>query len=100
MRGLALSRDDLARRAVIMALMCQGQVVFESIELAWLLQFSEYFEPELEKLRDYEAMGLVTIDDSCIQVTPTGWYVVRAMAMVFDRYLQADQNRARFSRII
>ena len=28
-RGLALSRDDLARRAVIMALMCQGQILFE-----------------------------------------------------------------------
>jgi oxygen-independent coproporphyrinogen III oxidase len=99
-RGLALSRDDLARRAVIMALMCQGQVLFESIELAWLLQFREYFEPELEKLRDYEAMGLVTVDDSGIQVTPTGWYVVRAIAMMFDRYVQADRNRAKFSRII
>jgi oxygen-independent coproporphyrinogen-3 oxidase len=99
-RGLALSRDDLARRAVIMALMCQGQVLFESIELAWLLQFREYFEPELEKLRDYEAMGLCTVDESGIQVTATGWYVVRAIAMVFDRYVRADQNRAKFSRII
>jgi hypothetical protein len=25
---------------------------------------------------------------------------VRAIAMVFDRYFQADKNRARFSRII
>jgi oxygen-independent coproporphyrinogen-3 oxidase len=99
-RGLALSRDDLARRAVIMALMCQGQVVFESIELGWLLDFREYFEAELERLRDYEAMGLVETDESCIQVTAAGWYVVRAIAMVFDRYLQADQNRAKFSRII
>src|SRR3569832_713125 len=41
-RGLALSRDDLARRAVIMALMCQGQVLFEAIEQAWLLGFREY----------------------------------------------------------
>jgi oxygen-independent coproporphyrinogen-3 oxidase len=99
-RGLALSRDDLARRSVIMALMCQGQVVFESVETAWLLQFGEYFEPELERLRDFEAMGLVEIDDSGIRVTPEGWYVVRAVAMVFDRYLQADRNRAKFSRII
>ncbi|MBX9817210.1 MAG: oxygen-independent coproporphyrinogen III oxidase, partial [Burkholderiaceae bacterium] len=30
-RGLAVTRDDLARRAVIMALMCQGQLQFESI---------------------------------------------------------------------
>jgi oxygen-independent coproporphyrinogen III oxidase len=99
-RGLAASRDDLARRAVIMALMCQGQVLFESIELAWLLDFREYFEAELEALREHECMGLVSIDDSGIQVTSTGWYVVRAIAMVFDRYLQADRNRARFSRII
>jgi oxygen-independent coproporphyrinogen-3 oxidase len=25
---------------------------------------------------------------------------VRAVAMVFDRYLQADRNRTRFSRIL
>ena len=99
-RGLALSRDDLVRRAVIMALMCQGQVLYESIELAWLLDFREYFEPELERLRDHEAMGLVLCDDAGIQVTAAGWYVVRAIAMVFDRYLQADRNRAKFSRII
>jgi oxygen-independent coproporphyrinogen III oxidase len=99
-RGLALNRDDLARRAVIMALMCQGQVLFESIELAWLLDFREYFAAELEQLREHEGMGLVQVDESGIQVTAAGWYVVRAIAMVFDRYLQADRNRAKFSRII
>ena len=99
-RGLALTRDDLARRAVIMALMCQGQVLFESIELAWLLDFDAYFAPELEQLREYEELGLVSIDESGIRVTAQGWYVVRAIAMAFDRYLQADRNRARFSRII
>jgi oxygen-independent coproporphyrinogen III oxidase len=99
-RGLALSRDDLARRAVIMSLMCQGQVLFESIELAWLLDFREYFAAELEALKDLATKGLVTIDDTGVQVTPMGWYFVRAVAMVFDRYLQADRNRAKFSRII
>jgi oxygen-independent coproporphyrinogen-3 oxidase len=99
-RGLALSRDDLARRAVIMALMCQGEVLYESIEHAWVLDFREYFEPELERLRDYEALGLLQVDESGIHVTPEGWYVVRAIAMVFDRYLQGDRNRAKFSRII
>ncbi len=99
-RGLALSRDDLARRAVIMALMCQGQLVFESIEHAWLLDFAVYFAPELERLREQEQQGLVVIDHGGIQVTGAGWNVVRAIAMVFDRYLQADRNRAKFSRII
>jgi oxygen-independent coproporphyrinogen III oxidase len=99
-RGLALSRDDMARRAVIMSLMCQGQVLFESIELAWLLDFEEYFASELEALRDLADKGLVVLDEAGIQVTAMGWYFVRGVAMVFDRYLQADRNRARFSRII
>ena len=99
-RGLALNRDDLARRAVIMALMCQGQVLFESIELAWLLDFKSYFAAELAQLRELAAQGLVVLDDAGIQVTAQGWFFVRAVAMVFDRYLQADRNRAKFSRII
>jgi oxygen-independent coproporphyrinogen-3 oxidase len=99
-RGFALSRDDLARRDVIMALMCQGHVMFDAIEEAWLLDFREYFEAELERLRDFEADGLVEVDGSGIQVTAAGWYAVRGIAMVFDRYLQADRSRAKFSRII
>jgi oxygen-independent coproporphyrinogen-3 oxidase len=99
-RGLALSRDDLARRAVIMALMCQGEVEFESIEHAWLLDFRSHFSAELEQLHALADQGLVELDDHAVRVTPEGWYFVRAVAMVFDRYLQADRNRARFSRIL
>jgi oxygen-independent coproporphyrinogen-3 oxidase len=40
------------------------------------------------------------LDDTGLQVTASGWFFVRAVAMVFDRYLQADRNRAKFSRII
>ena len=99
-RGLALTRDDLARRAVIMALMCQGQLVYESIEQAWLIDFRSYFAAEIEQLRRLEEEGLVTLDDTGVQVTAKGWFFVRGVAMVFDRYLQADRNRAKFSRII
>jgi len=99
-RGLALSRDDLLRRAVIMALMCQGQLQFESIELAYLIDFRRYFALELAALSALAEQGLVLLDSSSIQVTANGWFFVRAVAMVFDRYLQADRNRAKFSRII
>jgi oxygen-independent coproporphyrinogen-3 oxidase len=103
-RGLALSRDDLVRRAVIMALMCQGELMFESINLAWLIDFKTYFAAELTALRELAEQGLVTLDlddrRGGIQITPQGWYFVRAIAMVFDRYLQADRNRARFSKIL
>jgi oxygen-independent coproporphyrinogen-3 oxidase len=99
-RGLALSRDDVVRRAIIMAIMCQGMVQFESIELAYLVDFKTSFAAELQALQPLVQAGMATVDATSIQVTATGWFFVRAVAMVFDRYLQADQNRARFSRII
>jgi len=99
-RGLALNRDDVVRRAVIMALMCQGRVEFESIESAHLIRMRHYFRSELEQLAPLAESGLVEIEPGAIQVTAIGWYLVRAIAMVFDRYLQGDRLRDRFSRII
>jgi len=99
-KGLALSSDDLVRRAVIMALMCQGELQFEAVELAYMIDFKQYFATELVSLKALEKEGLVQVDDASIQVTSRGWFFVRGVAMYFDRYLQTDQNRARFSKII
>jgi oxygen-independent coproporphyrinogen-3 oxidase len=99
-RGLALTRDDLVRRSIIMALMCQGRVEYESVNLAHLVDMRESFKSELARLQPLAEMGLVEISEQAIQVTATGWYFVRAVAMVFDRHLHADQVRERFSRII
>ncbi|SDL96517.1 oxygen-independent coproporphyrinogen-3 oxidase [Oryzisolibacter propanilivorax] len=99
-RGLALTRDDLVRRAVIMALMCQGELLYQPMEESWLIDFRQHFSAELQELQTLEQQGLVALSDEGITVTPMGWYFVRAVAMVFDRYLQANRNRARFSRII
>jgi oxygen-independent coproporphyrinogen-3 oxidase len=99
-RGLALTRDDLLRRAVIMALMCQGRLEFESVELAYLVDVKEYFRTELAELEPFEAQGLVTLEPGAVQVTPAGWFFVRAIAMAFDKHLRADKVRERFSRII
>jgi oxygen-independent coproporphyrinogen III oxidase len=99
-RGLALTRDDLLRRAMIMALMCQGRIEFESIELAHLIKVREYFGPELARLAPLEEAGIVTVTADAVEVSALGWYFVRAVAMVFDRYLQADRTREKFSKII
>ena len=99
-RGLTLTRDDLVRRAVIMALMCQGRVEFESIELAHLVRMKDYFAQELAALQPMVEGGLVEVSDDSIQVTATGWFFVRGVAMTFDKNLQADKVRERFSRII
>ncbi len=99
-RGLALTRDDLVRRAVIMAIMCQGHLQFESVELAHLIDFKSYFAKELENMVSLAEQGLVVVDDNSIQVTAQGWFFVRGVAMVFDKYLQTDRTRAKFSKII
>ncbi|MEZ0288797.1 MAG: oxygen-independent coproporphyrinogen III oxidase [Methylophilus sp.] len=100
MRGLALSRDDLIRRAVIMAIMCHGELSYESIELSYMVNFREYFKSEMQKLLEKEKQGLVIFEEDGIKVTEIGWFFIRAIAMIFDRYLQHDANRARFSKIL
>jgi oxygen-independent coproporphyrinogen-3 oxidase len=99
-RGLTLSADDLLRRDVIMALMCQGQVDFAVVEADHGIDFCERFAAELVQLAPLVAAGLVHLRADAIEVTASGWFVVRAVAMVFDRYLHADPARNRFSRIV
>ncbi len=99
-KGLSLTRDDLARRSIIMALMCQGRVELADIEQSHLLEFQHYFARELLQLQDFVNQGMVKLDAHVIEVTAAGWYVVRAIAMVFDKYAQADGQRAHFSKIL
>jgi oxygen-independent coproporphyrinogen-3 oxidase len=99
-RGLALSRDDIVRRAVIMAIMCQGTLQYEAIELAYMLDFKRYFADEMTALKALEKTDMLVLEEDGLQVTDTGWFFVRAVAMVFDKHLQTDRNRARFSKIL
>ena len=99
-RGIELTPDDLVRRSVIMGLMCQGEVSMESVAIAHLIDFTFYFARELRELEAFEAAGLVEIADGCIVVTPQGRYFLRAIAMVFDRYLAADRARGQYANLI
>ena len=100
MRGVELTADDLARRAVIQALMCHFRVSIESIELAHLVDFRTYFAAELRALRPLADDGLVELGPDWILVTPQGRLLVRAIAMVFDRYLRQARERAAYSKVI
>ena len=44
--------------------------------------------------------GLVKLSETGIEVTTMGWFFVRAVGMVFDRYLQQGRSRAQFSKIL
>ncbi|WP_298233808.1 oxygen-independent coproporphyrinogen III oxidase [uncultured Azohydromonas sp.] len=99
-RGYALEGDDLLRRDVIMALMCQGRLEFGAVERAHGIRMREYFGRELEALKPLAQSGLVVLEDEAVRVTRAGWYLVRAIAMVFDRHLQTSGNRQRFSKVV
>ena len=100
MRGIELTADDLLRRSVIMALMCQGKVSIESIEIAHLINFREYFASELADLEEFVKLELVELEDHWLSVTPRGRLFARAVCMVFDRYLRGERARMSYSRII
>ncbi|BCL75462.1 coproporphyrinogen-III oxidase [Jeongeupia sp. HS-3] len=99
-RGIALNRDDLLRRAIIQSLMCQFEVVFQPFEIAYLIDFSEYFAEELRTLAALEVDGLVKVDRHRIAVTPRGRLLVRSVAMVFDHYLGTAETSAGYSKLI
>jgi len=99
-RGIELTADDILRRSIIQALMCHFELSVESIEAAHLIDFHQYFAEELQDLKAMEAAGLVKVSKDWISVLPPGRMLVRAISMVFDRYLRADRQRTRYSKVI
>jgi oxygen-independent coproporphyrinogen III oxidase len=100
LRGLELNADDLLRRAIIQALMCHFELDKDSFNLAYLIQFDDYFAAELVELREYEREGLLVIAPDWIRVTPKGRLLIRNVCMVFDKYLRTRQEQARYSKVI
>jgi oxygen-independent coproporphyrinogen-3 oxidase len=100
LRGIELTSDDLLRRSIIQALMCHFELSIDSFEVAHLIDFKSYFAAELAEMREMEQAGLLEIGDQWITVLPRGRMLVRAIAMVFDRYLRSDRERKRYSKVI
>jgi len=99
-RGWQLSADDRLRREVIQALMCQFTVGFAAVEAAHGIAFGDYFALEIAALQPLAADGLVEIAADRISVTARGRLLVRTVAMVFDRFLREQRERASYSRVI
>ena len=81
-------------------LACQFEVEKESIEIGYLIDFDRYFATELQELEGLADDGLVELDDEWISVTPRGRLLVRAVCMVFDKYLRAARERIGYSRVM
>ncbi|NYT61836.1 oxygen-independent coproporphyrinogen III oxidase [Alcaligenaceae bacterium] len=86
-KGYDLSPDDVLRREVIMTLMCSMPVDFSAINQAHGIDFTSYFSPELLRLEPYEQAGLMQNTGQAILITAKGRLFVRAIGMVFDKYM-------------
>ena len=98
-RGVILNEDDMIRREVIMDIMCNLGVNFDKIENMFGIRFEDYFEEELENLKELEEDGLIEVKGRSIRVLPVGRLLIRNVAMVFDAYLK-KKKELKFSRTI
>ena len=98
-RGLHCNADDRIRRAVIQALICQFQLDFGDIEQRFAIDFRSYFSAIWPQLQQLDRDGLIELGERGIEVRPAGRLLVRSVCMLFDHYLE-QQNQQRFSRVI
>ena len=97
-RGIELEADDLLRAEVIQQLMCSGAIDVDSIEQRYDIVFREYFSGVLRQLQPLIDDGLVTVEPQRISATPTGRFLLRVIAMRFDRYLGRSPAQAERAR--
>jgi oxygen-independent coproporphyrinogen-3 oxidase len=100
LRGIELKSDDLVRRAVIQALMCNFSLCKSSIGAAHLIDFDRYFASELIELRRFADLGLITDEADWLTITSSGRMLVRNVCMVFDRHLREKSEAQRYSRVV
>lgn len=99
-RGLIMSRDDQIRGAVIQDIMCQGQLDLTKVGERFGIDARDYFAAEWERLRQLAADGLLELKPDALTVSSRGRLLLRAIAMIFDRYLAVAREKKTFSRII
>lgn len=93
--GIVRTRDDRIRAEVIERLMCDRRVQFENLSLRWGINFEDYFGGSLPELAELESEGLIQRTEESIEVTPSGRFFLRNIAMSFDSYLPTYRKAAK-----
>ena len=93
-RGMALTADDRVRADVIQRLMCDAAVDFGEIERLHGIRFESYFAEALARCAPLVADGLVKLAGRQLRATDRGRFLLRIVAMCFDRYLAPRESAA------
>jgi oxygen-independent coproporphyrinogen-3 oxidase len=99
-RGIELTRDDEIRRDVISSLICNFELDFSAVNRSWRIEFLDYFDDALAKLRPMQDDGLIELDEQRIAVLPKGRLLIRNICMVFDAYRATKDEPVGFSKVI
>jgi oxygen-independent coproporphyrinogen-3 oxidase len=100
-RGVSLTTEDRLRRGIIESIMCHGAVHFDEFEANFDIDFNDHFALELSNLLPLVDDGLLKKTEYGFRATPEGRLLLRAIAMIFDEYLQTRKsNIPNFSRVI
>ncbi len=91
-RGVALKGDDRLRAAVIERLMCDMEVDVTATAFAHG-EGPGYFAHELTALHPFVEDGLVEVHHGRVRVSEHGRPALRAVAAVFDAYLDSGAGR-------
>ncbi len=99
-KGIAVDTDDLLRAEVIQALMCYDSLDFDEFAAQLGIDFRDYFAAEIKRMQPLQDDGLVVVDADRIHITAKGRLLLRSIAMVFDRYIDPEQESEKFSKAI
>ena len=100
MRGYQLNQDDILRRNIIQDLMCRFALDYRVYEDISGTPFDRYFKDELADLEKLADLGLISLNDQGLTVTPKGRFLIRNIAMVFDYHLRHKETRAKYSQTV
>lgn len=100
LRGLLLNDDDVIRRYIIQQIMCQFSLDYSVIEERFNLDFNSYFTNEILELDKIGELGLISLDTGGFNVSNKGRFLIRNVAMIFDKYLQQKKDLTRYSKAI
>lgn len=99
LRGRILDFDDKIRADIIQSLMCNFKLYFNHIEKQYSINFTLYFAVELVELVKLNDLGLIELNPMELTVTDSGRFLIRNVALVFDKYLRMNKN-LNYSKVI
>jgi len=99
-KGYYLSDDDILRKYVIMKIMCDFELDFDSVEKKFQINFEDYFKWGIANLKEMIDDGLVKISNRKLTVSDMGRLLIRNVAINFDGFIERQQDTAHYSRTV